>query len=404
MTRRRDSAVSSVGALLGVAVVGGALAAFITAGFIWLYESGLDLVWDTLPDRVGVDPYSSWWPFAILIGGGLLVGLGQLWLGNQPEPIEKVVARWKDHGHVEPRTIPATMLNSLFALVAGGPVGFEAALVGLLGGSATWISRRVHGARRHVRQAFGAEDDDSLPRAVRQLPYWLAAVAGLVTYRSLPFGQLDSSFRFGTFDGDLDVEVVLVAFAFAAIAALPIAWAAHVANRAEGAARFRRAPIPFAMAAGLVFALLALPTHLVLFSGQSGYQSLPELGYGTLAYLVVAKWVALVIALGAGWRGGPVFPLFFSVSAAAVLLADGLGLQTDIVMVAGTAAVSAVFLKGRIAAAFVLTLYIAPPSYAVVILVGAAGAAAALALAGPARLLPAETTTGAGLSADPSED
>jgi len=226
------------------------------------------------------------------------------------------------------------------------------------------------------------------------LPYWLAAVAGLITYRSLPFGQLDTGFRFDSFEGDLSITTVLVIVGFAAIVTVPIAWASHLAHRAEEAARFRRAPIPFAVVAGLIFALLALPTHLVLFSGQTGYQSLPELGYATLAYLVVAKWLALVIALGAGWRGGPVFPLFFSVSAAAVLLADGLGLEADIMMVAGTAAVSTVFLKGRIAAAFLLTMYVAPPSYAVVILIGAIGAAAVLALAGPTRLLPVEQAAG----------
>ena len=394
MTTVRDTRPGSAAALVGVAIVGGALAALITASFIWLYETGLDLVWNALPTRVGVDPYSSWWPFAILIGGGVLVGLGQRLLGNYPESIEKVVDKWKNHERVEPRTIPATMVNALLALIAGGPVGFEAGLAGLLGGSATWIGDRIHAVRRLVRQAFGADDDESLPAALRQLPYWLAAVAGLITYRWLPFGQLDTGFRFGTFSGDLNVTTVLVSFGFAAVVSVPIAWAAHLANRAEDAARFRRAPIPFAMVAGLMFALLAMPTQLVLFSGQTGYQSLPELGYGTLAYLVVAKWVALVIALGAGWRGGPVFPLFFSVSAAAVLVANGLGLEADIVMVAGTAAVSAVFLKGRIATAFLLTMYVAPPSYAVVILIGAIGAAVALALAGPARLLPAEQTTG----------
>lgn len=394
MTTVRDTRPGSAAALVGVAIVGGALAALITASFIWLYESGLELVWSALPERVGVDPYSSWWPFAILVGGGLLVGLGQRLLGNYPESIEKVVDKWKNHERVEPRTIPATMVNSLLALIAGGPVGFEAGLAGLLGGSATWIGDRIHAVRRLVRRAFGADDDESLPAALRQLPYWLAAVAGLITYRWLPFGQLDTGFRFGTFSGDLNITTVLISFGFAAIVSVPIAWAAHLANRAENAARFRRAPIPFAMVAGLMFALLAMPTQLVLFSGQTGYQSLPELGYGTLAYLVVAKWVALVIALGAGWRGGPVFPLFFSVSAAAVLVANGLGLEADIVMVAGTAAVSAVFLKGRIAAAFLLTMYVAPPSYAVVILIGAIGAAVALALAGPARLLPAEQAAG----------
>jgi hypothetical protein len=77
MTRGRDTRPGSTAALVGVAIAGGALAALITASFIWLYESGLDLVWNTVPERVGVDPYSSWWPFAILIGGGALVGLGQ---------------------------------------------------------------------------------------------------------------------------------------------------------------------------------------------------------------------------------------------------------------------------------------------------------------------------------------
>jgi H+/Cl- antiporter ClcA len=195
MTTLRDTRPGSAAALVGVAIVGGALAALITASFIWLYETGLDLVWDVLPARVGVDPYSSWWPFAILIGGGLLVGLGQRLLGNYPESIEKVVDKWKSHERVEPRTIPATMVNSLLALIAGGPVGFEAALAGLLGGSATWIGDRIQAVRRFVRRAFSADDDESLPAALRQLPYWLAAVAGLITYRWLPFGQLDTNFR-----------------------------------------------------------------------------------------------------------------------------------------------------------------------------------------------------------------
>jgi len=132
-----------------------------------------------------VDPYSSWWPFAILIGGGVLVGLGQRLLGNYPESIETVVDKWKNHERVEPRTIPAGMVNSLLVLVAGGPVGFEAGLAGLLGGSATWIGDRIQAVRRVVRRAFGVDDDQSLPVALRQLPYWLAAVAGLITYRSL---------------------------------------------------------------------------------------------------------------------------------------------------------------------------------------------------------------------------
>ena len=105
MRARRVDELGSVAALLGVAVAGGVVAGLVTCCFIWLYESGLDLVWTTLPEQVGVDPYSSWWPFAILIGGGLLVGLGQITFGNLPEPIEKVIAKWRAHGHVEPERL-----------------------------------------------------------------------------------------------------------------------------------------------------------------------------------------------------------------------------------------------------------------------------------------------------------
>ena len=62
--------------------------------------------------------------------------------------------------------------------------------------------------------------------------------------------------------------------------------------------------------------------------------------------------------------------------------------DAKVLMVAGAAAVSVVFLQGRVPAAFVLALYVAPLSYAGVILVGAIGSATALALAGSLHLLP----------------
>ena len=138
---------------------------------------------------------------------------------------------------------------------------------------------------------------------------------------------------------------------------------------------------------------MAIPSEYVLFSGQPGYQHLVGLSNGTLAYLTVAKWVVLCVALVAGWRGGPIFPTLFSIGAFAVLVHDPLGVPPEILMVAGAAAVSVVFLQGRIPAAFVLAMYVAPLSYAGVILVGAVGSATALALAGSLHLLPAAAAT-----------
>ncbi len=209
-----------------------------------------------------------------------------------------------------------------------------------------------------------------------------------MTYRWLPYGQIDLGFRFERSVGFIGIGDALVVVVFAAVVAVPAAWAAHAVARAEGATGFRRSPVLVAMAAALVFATMALGSRFVLFSGQQGIQELVHLGTAELLYLTVAKWLALIIAFAAGWRGGPIFPLFFSVSALAVLSNDVIGTNSDLVMIAGIVAVSMVFLKGNIPAAFVLTLYVVPISFAGVILLGAVGAALALAIAGSLGALP----------------
>lgn len=379
---------ATVAALLVTAVAGGAAAGVLAACFIWLVEEGTELVWVDLPEKVGVAPFGSWWLFAVPIVGGAAVGLGQRFLGNHPVPIDKAVTTWRSGGHIDPASTPKTFANSLVALVAGGPVGFEAALTGLLGGTATWIGRRIGAAGHLVRQAWGAERIEAVPHTVRTLPYWLAAVGGLLAYRWLPFGAIDLGFRFEEFDGDLGVIDALVVFGFAAAVTVPAAWAVRVVVRAEEATAFTRSPVLIGMAGGAVFATLAVGNELVLFSGQQGIQQLPDTDTATLLYLLGAKWLALVIALVAGWRGGPIFPMFFAIAALAVAVDEIAQVGPDLVIVAGIAAMATVFLRGSVPLAFVLTLYVAPLSYAVVILVACVASATALTLARPLGLLP----------------
>ncbi|MGB0113035.1 MAG: hypothetical protein WBP59_07420 [Ilumatobacteraceae bacterium] len=379
---------ASLIALLVTAVVTGAFAGFVGAGFIWMVEKGVEFVWSDLPSRVGVDPFGSWWLFAVPIVGGVLVGVGHMLLGNYPRPLDEAVATWKSGGHIEPDVAPRTAINSLVALVAGGPVGFEAALTGLLGGTGTWVCERITSVGHLVRQAWGAERIAGVPNVVHHLPYWLAALAGLFTFHWLPFGAIDMGFRFVDFDGQLGVEAGLAAFVFGAFVVTPVAWAVSVVGRAEVSTLFGRSPILVAVAGGIVFALLAIPNELVLFSGQQGIQLLPETGTGDLVYLTIAKWAALVVALYAGWRGGPIFPTYTSVAAFAVLVDQVVGVGPDIMIVAGIAAAGVVFLKGSVPMAFILTLYPVQLSYASVVLVGCVGGAVGFAVARSVGALP----------------
>lgn len=390
MVDARTNRPFSVLALLSAAIVGGALAGVAGGAFIWLVESLIHLLWRDLPDALGLDPYRSWWLFAVPVVGGVLVGLGQRFLGNYPEPLGDVIESWRAGEQIEPSTVPAISINSLSALVTGGPVGFEAALAGILGGLATWIGERIRGARELVRQAWGAEHVDLLPKAISSLPYWLAGLAGLVAYKWLPFGGIDMGFRFGDISDVSASGNLLAMAALAALLVVPLAWALRVVAWSETRTYFQRAPELAGVAGALVFATMALGSEYVLFSGQEVYQQLPQLDTPTLVYLSVVKWAALVVALLAGWRGGPVFPTITAASSVAVLVSTVVDVPVELLMVAAVAAVSIVFVKGRVAVGFLLSLYVVPLSNAGLILVGCVGAAAAMALTRSFGWLPEE--------------
>ncbi len=376
--------------LLLTAILGGAFAGFVIGAFIWMIEQGEKFLWSDLPSHFGIDPYKSWWLFAIPIAGGVLVGLGQIVFGNYPRPIDESVATLKAGGRIEPETVPKSGFNSLIALITGGPVGFEAAITSVLGGTATWVGRRISSVGELVNEAWDTKGVEGVPRALHQLPYWLAALAGLFTYRWLPFGGIDLGFRFADFNGGLTVGQGLGAFAMALVVIVPAAWAIQGARSAEKATFYRRSPILIAVAGAIIFALMAVPDHLVLFSGQEGIQMLPDASNGILAYVTIAKWLALIVAFLAGWRGGPIFPTYTAVAAFAVLVTNLLGASPHVYMVAAITAVSIVFVKGSVPLAFILTLYPVPLSYAAVILIGCVGGAVALAVARSAGVLPAE--------------
>ncbi len=399
MSRKRIHAGSAF-LLITAAISSGAIAGLLVAGFIWFIDEGTRLVWQELPEQIGVEPFNSWWMFAILIGGGALVGLGQIVFGNYPISIGEAIATWRKGEMLEPEVAPKTVFNASAALIAGGPVGFEAALTGLIGGTATWIDRRIKVFRVLFVETWLASHDRDIPRTIRQLPYWLAGLSGLVVYLWLPFGEIDFGFRFDQNTDRLGVGVGLAAFGFAALVAIPAAWALNVVQRAEDALVFQRSPILIGMCGGAIVALLAVPDHNVLFAGTGSLHALPDLGLGDLAYLTVVKWVALCVALLAGWRGGPIFPTYVSLASLGLLVDEVLDVGPEVMMIAGISVTAIVFTKGSLPFSFLLTLYVVPFSYTGLILAACAGGAAALAIGAASGWLPKLDTPEA---ADPDD-
>lgn len=174
---------------------------------------------------------------------------------------------------------------------------------------------------------------------------------------------------------------------------------AVVAFRRAGfgiAARAPARPVASLVVAGLLVGALAVvfreaadrPVDFVLFSGQS---SLPELvaegSGGVLLLVVLVKGLAYALSLGAGFRGGPVFPAIAIGTALAVAAADILpGFETTPAIAAGIAAATASVLQAPFSAALLASLLVgssAPDVAPIAVLAGAVGVLVTLALPDP---------------------
>jgi H+/Cl- antiporter ClcA len=142
----------------------------------------------------------------------------------------------------------------------------------------------------------------------------------------------------------------------------------HLAHRV--AAQSALGPAPLLLAAGLVVGTLAVvfratadrPVDLVLFSGQTELPAVVAEGSaGVLALLVLAKGLAYALSLGAGFRGGPVFPAIALGVAAAVAAANVLpGLHTTPAVAAGIAAGTTAVLRVPFTAVLLASLLMGP--------------------------------------------
>lgn len=177
------------------------------------------------------------------------------------------------------------------------------------------------------------------------------------------------------------VTDLLVGLAVALVAAVVTLIARKIGERVALMARSHPPLVLIAVAlitSGLAIAIGEITggsVNLVLFSGQMGTpEMLAETSLGAVALIVVAKLIAYGGALGAGYRGGPIFPAVFlavGVAVAGTLIFPAASLTA--LVVAGVAAAVAAALRVPFTAA-VLALMLATSA--------GAGHAAALAIFG----------------------
>lgn len=285
------------------------------------------LVWDTGAEHGNVAPVRI--VITILIGGVLLILLGTI---DRSESVDELLSDAESNGRGHSRQIVVTALVAIVAFAFGGAVGPEAGLLAVVAQCSIIVSRviaRNEARAREISRAgvagalsgfYGspptavAIDGDQPPAS--RLMTLIAGVSGFLVFLSVSRTVFDSKgvpelpLPASTPGSDwlLVVPALIgcgVGLAFRVLHRRAETLAARVPHRWQ------------VTAIGTVaFAALAAAFPLVRFSGHHEFSEVLTLfadGDAVQVWTIaVAKVIAVVLCLTAGWRGGEAFPLIFA--------------------------------------------------------------------------------------------
>jgi H+/Cl- antiporter ClcA len=354
-------------ALLGVPVAFGAVL-FQTA-----IHDLIHLIWDVIPEELGWSE-PSWW-YVVLVPGlaGLLVAAAVRLPGHGGHsPLEGLGAE-----PIPPIALTSILPAALATLGFGLVLGPEAPLIALGLGIGALAVRLIRlegtgaqllvfsGAFAAIAALFGG------PLVAAFLLFEVTAASGKIPAQQIGRALLPGFVAAGTgalvFTGvagweglhqanltipslppydSVAVSDLAWCMLMAAVIAAVVVVIRHIAHRV--AVQSFVGPTALLVVAGLGVGALAVvfraitdhPVDLVLFSGQSELPAVVAEGSAwVLILLVAAKGLAYALSLGAGFRGGPVFPAIAIGVAVAIAASDVLpGLHTTPAVATGIAA------------------------------------------------------------------
>ncbi|MFG2789878.1 ion channel protein [Streptomyces sp. NPDC048419] len=321
--------------LIVPALAVGVGASLLLVGVSAAAEQLQHVLWNNLPDALGVGRYSVLWMLVMLTATGIAVGL-VVWLvpGHAgPDP-----ATLSLNAPVLPLSVLPGLVLATGLMLAGGPsLGPENPIIAVNVALAYWLgSRLIRRAPGHLWPAlaeaatigalFGTPVAAALviseALAGRQMKglLWdnvfgplVAAGAGALTTSLVAHPSFDLHLPpFGR-PGWSDLLAVLVIASLAAVLGM---CAVYVFPYVHGAFARLKHPMLMLPAGGIVLGLLgALGGHLTLFKGLDEVADLAKnpdgWSAGQFVGMAVVKLAALLVAASCGFRGGRIFPAVF---------------------------------------------------------------------------------------------
>ncbi|MFE3138864.1 ion channel protein [Streptomyces scopuliridis] len=313
----------------------GAASALVLLGVDALADQLKDVLWETLPDALGVGRYSALWMIVMLTATGLAVGIvvRQVYGHAGPDPATTGLV----DDPMPPGVVPGLLVVTVLALAGGVSLGPENPITAVNVALAYWLGRKTTprapgalwlplAAAGTIGALFGTPVAAALilteTLAARPGPgsLWdklfgplIAAGTGALITALIAHPTFDLALPAYTGTHWSDLLAALVIAPLAAALGLAAVYAFPYVH-----AFFRRLghPVLAITAGGLVLGLLgALGGPLTLFKGLHEVKTLaadPD-GWsaGSFALMTVVKLAALLTAAACGFRGGRIFPAVF---------------------------------------------------------------------------------------------
>jgi H+/Cl- antiporter ClcA len=374
-----------------LAILVGLVAATAASFFMWIVDGGQELFYKKLPESFGWDALPGWWVLVLLLVGAAVVFVARRLPGaTGGSPLSGF------HFTNPPSWAPGILLAALGTLVFGASLGPEGPLIVLGSAIGAILVKRMGsddvtklamllGGMAAIGTIFGNPfvaafmllefaAMGALPAAAL-VPAFVSLGAGYVTLVGwgswTGFGvhvlSVPGLPAYPTVEPDDLFAGLVVALVVAVLAAM----ARELGERTDLFSRKRPTVVLFsaavvtALVAIVVNAVWDVPFDQILFSGQSGMAGLvTETSAAAVVAIVIGKLIVYGIALGGGFRGGPVFPATF--------IGVGFGVLTSLVFT--NLSVSAMAAVGISAAATVMLRLPFTSGMLAMLLIGGAGA------------------------------
>ncbi|MGB3532970.1 MAG: chloride channel protein [Microcoleaceae cyanobacterium] len=333
-------------ALICCAAIVGTIGGVVATTYYFVLEELMKLVWET-GKSYWLPLFPTWlpdWNYTLIVAsiGGLCVGLCLYFFGL-PGEMAAVIDKVHDAGRLNPGQTPGMLSTSLVSITAGGSLGPEAPLVQVNGSLGSWLAEKLNLSVKNTRVLtfcgmsaalaafFGAPIGGALfaleiPHR-RGIEYYEAItpaiISGIFSFAIFRFGtglKVGGIYNFDYFDtlpvlGWLNLVEGLILGAVGALAGILFICIFRLIKFLIH--RIENRHILLAVMGGVGIGSLAiLYPQTLFFSEQQIETQLIEaastLGLVTLLGITLAKMFAISFTIHGGFRGGFIFPLFFT--------------------------------------------------------------------------------------------